>query len=390
MEVRVSKVFWWNIEDCWHQPQYWYPFPSAASIWCAFMPQYPSHYTICISDPISYYHQIYCVLKKNVWCIQEYFSINFKLSCCLFCQKSSRFLKFVLYRRLIHYGLWVIHPSISASTRYCALLWINTLFWSRVWIIHENLKYIELQSLILKSYWFFLALKHSSWISPVFAEKLNANMSINRLSINPSLCKIDDLELLDWLSHFGGLNKYLLFTKRFILQRVPRKSEDQRQAWLGWLGFTAERTLISNKKLGMETDYTPINGKCCQCCWGGVIKTMENIETFLWCFHYLSVNSKYLMFKSKGMWQIYRLELRVPVNVVQVALTTDSTDCLQQSLIRIRPVLSLSFSYSSNLQCSYAQESLKNPKKESNNKTRRQAYCTLSFFIPVIIFCCLY
>ncbi len=48
-------------------------------------------------------------------------------------------------------------------------------------------------------------------------------MSINRLSINPTLCKIDDLELLDWLSHFGGLNKYLLFTKRFILQRVPEK-----------------------------------------------------------------------------------------------------------------------------------------------------------------------
>ena len=48
-------------------------------------------------------------------------------------------------------------------------------------------------------------------------------MSTNRLSINPALCKINDLKLLDWLSHFGELNKYLLFTKRFILQRVPEE-----------------------------------------------------------------------------------------------------------------------------------------------------------------------
>ena len=45
----------------------------------------------------------------------------------------------------------------------------------------------------------------------------------NELSIKPPLCKIDDLELLDWLSHFGRLNKYPLFTKRFILQRVPEE-----------------------------------------------------------------------------------------------------------------------------------------------------------------------
>ena len=96
------------------------------------------------------------------------------------------------------------------------------------------------------------------------------------------------------------------------------------------------------------------------------------------------------------MWQIYRLELRVPVNVVQVALIADSTDCLQQSFIRIRPVLSLSFSYSSNLQCSYAQESLQSSKKvqESNTKTENKKasllhikffYSCDNFLLPVLV-----